>query len=168
MQRAVDAWQEGWAWWQRMVELIQTGRMRRMAAAARGSTHHDDAEEGLHRRALAARALGSVCRCWLGGVETNCFEKVPTISYLTRLYGSTRSAGAAAVGPDPLVLPALAPSHALSPHSYAACLLSHLRCNGGEGCVCVCVCVRVCACLCVCVCVCGKGREEGRVGGERG
>lgn len=129
MKRAADMWQEGWAWLQLAASLLQVGG----AAPAHEPMPHDldeDPAGSPHGRGLTARALGSVCRCWLGAVEANCFEKVPAISYLTRLYGSTRGTNAA-VSPDPLLLPALALSHPLSPQSHAACLLSRRRCSGG-------------------------------------
>jgi hypothetical protein len=40
--------------------------------------------------ALAPKALASICRCWLGTVETNCIDSVPAIAYLSLYYGSTQ------------------------------------------------------------------------------
>ena len=40
--------------------------------------------------ALAPKALASICRCWLGTVETNCIDEVPAIAYLSLYYGSTQ------------------------------------------------------------------------------
>lgn len=93
--------------------------------------HHSATSPGFpHRQhdseaaaTLSFRAFSSICRCPSGPVWANCPERVPTLMYLTLLFGTTRGAEA----PPPLATdPALRP---MQPLQAMRLCLSRTQCR---------------------------------------